>query len=153
MHIVGKVPWKTRSDGTLLNKPLMQCAHSSCHMIHPQPCVSKHTEKTLLTCALSRRELAVHSARSTYVQDDVVHAELRLLLQASQRLRVLVAQVAVQSEPGAEAGAVVQSCEEEHVAPALVAPAVVGCGSTHGESLFNRSKGRAETSPVKLHRP
>lgn len=59
------------------------------------------------------------------MQDDVVHAELRLLLQPSQRLRVLVAQVAVQSELGAEAGAVVQSGEEEDVAPALVTPTVV----------------------------
>lgn len=65
-------------------------------------------------------------ASFTYVQDDVVHAELRLLLQSSQGLRVLVAQVAVQGELGAEARAVVQSGEEEDVAPALVAPAVVG---------------------------
>lgn len=59
------------------------------------------------------------------MQDDIVHAELRLLLQASQRLRVLVAQVTVQSKPGAEAGAVVQSGEGEHVAPAVVTATVV----------------------------
>lgn len=60
------------------------------------------------------------------MQDGIIHAELRLLLQASQRLRVLVAQVAVQGELGAETGAVVQSGEEEDIAPALVAPTVVG---------------------------
>ena len=61
----------------------------------------------------------------TYVQDDIVHAELRLLLQPSQRLRVLIAQVTIQSKPGAEASAVIQSSEEEHIAPALIAPTVV----------------------------
>lgn len=60
------------------------------------------------------------------MQDDVIHAELRLLLQSSQRLRVLVAQVAVQRELGAETRAVVQSGEEEDVAPALVTATVVG---------------------------
>lgn len=61
----------------------------------------------------------------TYVQDDIVHAELRLLLQSSQRLRVLVAQVAIKSEPGAETSAVIQSGEEEHVAPAFITATVV----------------------------
>lgn len=65
-------------------------------------------------------------ASFTYVQDDVVHAELGLLLQSSQRLRVLVAQVAIQGELGAESRAVVQSGEEEDVAPALVTATVVG---------------------------
>lgn len=64
------------------------------------------------------------------MQDDVVHAELRLLLQPSQRLRVLVAQVAIQGKLGAEAGAVVESGEEEDVAPALVAATVVGWKQT-----------------------
>lgn len=37
MHIVGKVPWKTRSNGVLHNKALMQCAHNSCHVIQSEP--------------------------------------------------------------------------------------------------------------------
>lgn len=65
------------------------------------------------------------SGELTYVQDGIVHAKLCLLLQASQRLRVLVAQVPVESEPGAETSAVVQSSEGEHVTPAHIAPAVV----------------------------
>lgn len=76
------------------------------------------------------------AALFTYVQDDVVHAELRLLLQPSQRLRVLVAQVAIQRKLGAEAGAVVESGEEEDVAPALVAATVVGWKQTGQTGLF-----------------
>lgn len=65
------------------------------------------------------------SVALTDVQDGIVHAELRILLQSSQRLRVLVAQVPVQSKSGTEACAVVQRSEGEHVAPALVTPTVV----------------------------
>lgn len=61
----------------------------------------------------------------TYVQDDIIHAKLRLLLQPSQRLRVLVAQVSVQSKPGTETSAVIQGSEEEHIAPAHITPTVV----------------------------
>lgn len=61
----------------------------------------------------------------TYVQDHIVHAKLRLLLQPSQRLRVLIAQVSIQSKPGTETSAVIQSSEGEHIAPALITPAVV----------------------------
>ena len=68
--------------------------------------------------------LSIH-AELTYVQDDIIHAKLRLLLQPSQRLWVLVAQVSVQSNPGTETGAVVQGSEEEHIAPAHVTPTVV----------------------------
>lgn len=65
------------------------------------------------------------SVELTYVQDDVIHAKLCLLLQSSQRLRVLIAHVTVQSKPGTEAGAVIQSSEGEHIAPALITPTVV----------------------------
>lgn len=59
------------------------------------------------------------------MQNDVVHAHLRLLLQSTQRLRVFVAHVAVQSEPGAETHAVIQRREVEDVAPAGVTAAVI----------------------------
>lgn len=36
MHVVGKVPWKTRGGGGLRNKALMQCAHKLCHMIQSE---------------------------------------------------------------------------------------------------------------------
>lgn len=63
--------------------------------------------------------------RFTYVQDDIIHAKLCLLLQSSQRLRVLIAQVTVQSKPGTKTRAVIQSSEVEQVAPALTTPTVV----------------------------
>lgn len=72
------------------------------------------------------------AAVRTYVQDGVVHAELRFLLQAGQGLRVLVAQVSVQSKPGTEPGAVIQSSEHERVTPALITPTVVNCHHTEG---------------------
>lgn len=72
------------------------------------------------------------AAERTYVQDDVVHAELCFLLQTGQGLRVLVAQVSIQSKPGTEPGAVVQSSERERVTPALITPTVVNCHHTEG---------------------
>lgn len=65
------------------------------------------------------------SVEFTYMQDDIIHAKLCLLLQSSQRLGVLIAQVTIQSKPGAETRAVIQSSEGEHVAPALITPTVV----------------------------
>lgn len=69
------------------------------------------------------------------MQDDVIHAQLRFLLQSSQGLRVLVAQVSIQSKPGTEPGAVVQGSEHEHVTPALVTPTVVRCHHTEGKHV------------------
>lgn len=63
--------------------------------------------------------------RFTYVQDDIIHAKLGLLLQSSQRLRVLIAQVTIQSKPGTKTRAVIQSSEVEQVAPAFITPTVV----------------------------
>lgn len=37
MHVVGKVPWKTRGNRGLRNNALMQCAHKLCHMIQSEP--------------------------------------------------------------------------------------------------------------------
>lgn len=61
----------------------------------------------------------------TYMKDDIVHAQLGLLLQSSQRLRVLVAQVAVEGKPRTKTDTVIQGREGEHVAPACIAAAVV----------------------------
>ncbi len=77
------------------------------------------------------------SVELTYVQDSIIHAKLCLLLQSSQRLRVLIAQVTVQSKPGTETCAVIQSSEGEHVAPAIVTPTVVDCNYIGEEELFN----------------
>lgn len=74
----------------------------------------------------------------TYVQDDVIHAKLRFLLQSSQGLRVLVAQVSIQSKSGTEPGAVIQSSEHEHVTPALVTPTVVHCSHTERNMLTEK---------------
>lgn len=61
----------------------------------------------------------------TYMQDDVIHANLSVLLQSSERLRVLVAQIPIESKSGTKTGAVIQSSEGEHVTPAFIAATVV----------------------------
>lgn len=83
----------------------------------------------------ARAFLTFLTSERTYVQDDVIHAQLRFLLQSSQGLRVLVAQVSVQSNPGTEPGAVVQGSEHEHITPSLVTPTVVHCHHTQGKHV------------------
>lgn len=63
--------------------------------------------------------------KPTYVQNDVIHFQLGLLLQSGQRLWVLIAQVTVQCKLWAEVNTVIQSRKVEHVAPSVVAAAVV----------------------------
>lgn len=88
----------------------------------------------------------------TNVQDDVIHAQLRFLLQPSQGLRVLVAQVSIQSEPGTEPGAVVQGSEHEHITPALVTPTVVHCHHTEGKHVDRERFLKNNSSMAGTHR-
>lgn len=82
--------------------------------------------------------LLLFQSKRTYVQDDVIHAKLRFLLQSSQGLRVLITQVSIQSKPGSEPGAVIQSSEHEHVTPALITPTVVHWHHTEANMLTEK---------------
>lgn len=61
----------------------------------------------------------------TNMQDDVIHSHLSVLLQSRERLRVLVAQIPIESKSGTKTRAVIQSSEGEHVTPALITATVV----------------------------
>lgn len=80
------------------------------------------------------------------MQEDIVHPDLGLLLQPSQRLWVLVAHVAEEGELGAPFQAFIQGGEVKNVTPASLAATVVDCRADR-ENSKHHAKQLGEKQP------